>query len=88
MHRIAVGRWRDHADPTRGRSIYVLQANGHFWADEARVFAEYTATRAEAAWPTWFRNLVVVALAAEVADFCQLNTKAREYRAQAGRCPV
>ena len=83
----AVHDWRDHADPTRASRVYVVSVNGAYWSDEARVFAEYTATKGEAAWPVWFRNLVIVAFAAEVAAFCQLRTKERDLRAEAFGVP-
>ncbi len=84
----AVHDWRDTADPMRkGRSIYVLESDGALWADEAVVFAEYTAAVVEANWPTWFRQLVVTAFAAELADHAQLRTQARDLRAEAWGTP-
>lgn len=63
----AVHAWRDQADPRRGGPVYVMETEAGYWADTATVYVEFTAEIAEAAWPTWFENLVVVAFAAELA---------------------
>lgn len=84
----AVHAWRDAADPQRARRApYVLEANGFFWCDTAPLFAEYTAARPEGAWPSWFRNLVVTALAGPLADHCQRATLARELKTEAWGTP-
>lgn len=83
----AVHDWRDHPDPARANRVTVLSVNEAYWADEAAVYAEYTAVKGEAAWPVWFRNLVIVAFAAEVASFCQLRTQARDLRSEAFGTP-
>ncbi|MFC5374737.1 hypothetical protein ACFPIF_19430 [Brevundimonas faecalis] len=84
----AVHDWRETADPHQSRRRpYVMEVGGSFWSDETPLYAEYTAQRAEGAWPAWFRQLVVTAFAAEVADFCQLTTKANALRAEAWGTP-
>lgn len=83
----AVHDWRDHADPERGCRVTVLSINEAYWSDTARVFAEYTATKPEASWPVWFRALVIIAFAEEVALFCQMRTLARDYHVQAFGTP-
>lgn len=84
----AVHDWRDSADPMQKRqSLYVLETNGFFWCDEAVVFAEYTAAVPETGWPTWFRQLVVTAFAADLADNAQLRTQARDLRSEAWGTP-
>lgn len=84
----AVHDWRDQPDPLKaGPRPYVMEAAGHYWSDQAPLFAEYTAARAETAWPAWFRQLVVTAFAADVADFCQLTTKAGQLRSEAWGTP-
>jgi hypothetical protein len=68
----AVHDWRDTVDPNdKTRSIYVLEANDHYWSDDATVFIEYTANRPESRWPASFRQLVITAFAADLADHCQ-----------------
>lgn len=84
----AVHAWRDVADAQRARvAPYVMDSGGFFWSDQFPLFAEYTAARAEANWPSWFRQLVVTAFAADLADFCQLSGKARDLRAEAWGTP-
>ncbi len=84
----AVHDWRDTVDPQdRTRALYVLEANDALWCDAATVFAEYTADRPEGKWPSWFRQLVVTAFAADLADHCQRSTLARELRAEAWGTP-
>lgn len=84
----AVHAWRDAADPQRARTApYVLDSGGAFWSDQSPLFGEYTRTVTEADWPSWFRQLVITAFAADVADFCQLTTKGRELRQEAWGTP-
>lgn len=84
----AVHDWRDTVDPNaKTRSLYVLEANDAFWCDDATVFVEYTAARPEQRWPVWFRQLVVTAFAADLADHCQRASLARELRAEAWGTP-
>lgn len=84
----AVHDWRDTVDPNdKTRSIYVLEANDHYWSDDATVFIEYTANRPESRWPAWFRQLVITAFAADLADHCQRASLARELRAEAWGTP-
>lgn len=84
----AVHAWRETADPSQSRCRpYVMEVGGFFWSDVSPLFAEYTANRPEAAWPAWFRQLVVTAFAADVADFCQQTTKARDLRSEAWGTP-
>lgn len=84
----AVHAWRDAADPQRARvAPYVLESGGAFWSDQSPLFAEYTRAVPESDWPSWFRQLVVSAFAADLADFCQLSTKARELRQEAWGTP-
>lgn len=84
----AVHDWRVSADPaaSRGRP-YVMESGGFFWSDTAPLYVEYTALRREETWPAWFRQLVVTAFAADLADFCQLSTKARDLRSEAWGTP-
>lgn len=80
----AVHAFRDEADVRQARlTPYVMLVDGHFWSDEARLFAEYTARPREAEWPGWFVELVRVALTADLAGHCQMRTLQREqdYRA-------
>lgn len=80
----AIHAARDAADPrAANRTPYLLLQDGHFWSDDAVVFVEYTAKRAEADWPTWFRELVVTAFAAECALFAQMRTLARDLKVEA-----
>ncbi len=65
----------------------MLEANGFFWCDTAPLYAEYTAVRTESVWPSWFRQLVVTAFAADLADHCQRATLARELRTEAWGTP-
>lgn len=84
----AVHDWRDTADPkAKSVTAYVIEANDGFWSDQTPLFAEYTAQKAEASWPAWFRQLVVTAFAADLADHCQRSTLARELRAEAWGTP-
>lgn len=83
----AVHAWRDHPDPTQGRRVYVLDSGGKFWAATPTVYAEYTRAVPEADWPAWFEQLAVTALAAELADFAQMTTKARDLRVEAWGLP-
>lgn len=85
----AVHAFRDAADPQRAtRTPYVMESDGHFWADDAPLFAEYTAARAEAEWPVWFRQLVITAFAADLADHCQNRGLARDLRVEAWGTPA
>lgn len=84
----AVHAWRDAADPQRaGRVPYVIEADGFLWSDETPIFVEYTADRHERTWPSWFRQLVVTAFAADLADHCQRSGLARDLRAEAFGVP-
>lgn len=83
----AVHAWRDHPDPLRGRSVYVMEADGLYWSDTAPIYAEFTRAVPEAEWPAWFEELVVTAFAAELADFAQLSGKARDFRTEAWGVP-
>lgn len=84
----AVHAWRETADPAgASRRPYVMESGNHFWSDTAPLFAEYTAAKIESHWPAWFRQLVVTAFAADLADFCQLSGKARDLRAEAWGTP-
>lgn len=84
----AVHAWRETADPSRATTRpYVVEMDGFFWSDQQPLFAEYTAHRKESTWPAWFRHLVVVAFAADLADFCQQSGKARDLRSEAWGTP-
>lgn len=84
----AVNAWRDAADPLRGqRTPYVVESDGLFWSDDAVIFADYTANVPEERWPSWFRQLVVTAFAADLADHAQLRGQARDLRAEAFGTP-
>lgn len=84
----AVHAWRDAADPQRASRVpYVIEADGFLWSDEARIYVEYTADRPERTWPSWFRQLVVTAFAADLADHCQRAGLARDLRAEAFGTP-
>lgn len=84
----AIHAARDQANPQAAtRTPYMLLEGGYFWADDAVVFVEYTAARAEADWPTWFRDLVVVAFAADLALHCQMRTLARDLETRAFGTP-
>lgn len=68
----AIHAFRDAADPQAARTTpYVLLVDGFYWADASPLFAEYTAAKPPTAWPTWFRELLVTAMAAKLADHCQ-----------------
>jgi len=76
----AVHAFRDHPDPfSAERTLYVLPSDNHFWADEARVYAEYTAARVEALWPSWFVELALYAFAADLAAHTQNRSLQRDY---------
>lgn len=84
----AVHAWRETADPLQARSRpYVMEVDGFFWSDAQPLYAEYTAHRPENSWPAWFRQLVITAFAADVADFCQQSGKARDLRTEAWGTP-
>lgn len=84
----AVHDWRETADPAQSRTRpYVMEVDGFFWSDTSPLYAEYTAQKPEGAWPPWFRQLVVTAFAADLADFCQQSTKARSLAAEAWGTP-
>lgn len=84
----AVHAWRDAADPQRASRVpFVMEAGGFLWSDDSPVFAEYTADRPEQTWPSWFRQLVVTAFAADLADHCQRTSLARDLRIEAFGTP-
>lgn len=84
----AVHAWRETPDPQRSRIVpYVLESDGAFWSDQSPLFGEYTRHVPEAEWPSWFRELMITAYAADVADFCQLTTKARDLYQRAWGTP-
>lgn len=84
----AVHAWRDAADPQRASRVpYVIEADGFLWSDEAPIYVEYTADRPEKTWPSWFRQLVVTAFAADLADHCQRAGLARDLRTEAFGTP-
>lgn len=84
----AVHDWREVADKQKARiSPYVMDSGGAFWSDQSPLFAEYTRHVPEADWPSWFRQLVVTAFAADLADFCQLRGQARDLRMEAWGTP-
>lgn len=84
----AVHDWRDTADPARKRvRPYVLDTDDAFWSDQAPLYAEYTASRPEHLWPTWFVELVVVAFAADLAGHAQMRGVQRDYETKAWGTP-
>lgn len=84
----AIHAFRDRADPYAAeRTPYVLLVDNHYWADDARVYAEYTAERAEALWPSWFVELALYAFAADLAAHCQNRSLQRDYEAKAWGTP-
>lgn len=71
----AIHAFRDAADPQAATTTpYVMLVDGHYWADRAPLFAEYTAAKPVTAWPSWFKELLVTAFASRVAHHCQ-NTR-------------
>ncbi|GAW42425.1 hypothetical protein SH203_02841 [Brevundimonas sp. SH203] len=84
----AVHAFRDAADPQAARlTPYVLLVDGFYWADDAPLFAEYTAAKPVTAWPTWFKELLVTAFAAKLADHCQNGVLARRLEQTAWGLP-
>lgn len=84
----AVHAFRDAANPRNAqRTPYVLDVDGAFWADDERVFAEYTADVPEARWPVWFTELVVTAFAAHLAGHAQMRGLQRDFEARAWGTP-
>lgn len=80
--------FRDAPNPRDAeRTPYVIDVDGHFWADEGRVFVEYTGETDEARWPVWFRELVIVAFAADLAAHAQNRSLQRDYEAKAWGTP-
>lgn len=84
----AVHAFRDAADPYQAeRTPYVMLADDHYWADEAVVYAEYTAAKAPALWPAYFRELAIVAFAADCAGHAQMRSLQRDLEAKAWGTP-
>lgn len=68
-----IGAIHDYRDGPRydANKVLVVQQDGYLASDTGAVFAEYTATKPPGDWPVWFRALVVVAFASDVAALCQ-----------------
>lgn len=89
MPQDVIGAIHDYRDGARydANKVSVVQQDGYLASDAAVVFAEYTATKPPADWPVWFRELVVVAFAADVAALCQNQGLADRLNQQAFGTP-
>lgn len=63
--------------------VRTVQMNGKIYADRAEVWIEYTRRKGEHEWPANFAELVATAFAADVANFAQNRTLARELEERA-----
>lgn len=75
-----IGQIHDYRAGPRDDSVKVdvLQVADHLAADTDTVWVEYTRAIDEAAWPSWFVDVVVCAFAIDVANAKQRRTKAAE----------
>jgi hypothetical protein len=64
-------------------NVPVSQMADYIAADQAVVWAEYTAQRPEATWPMGFHQLVVIGFAEKVARFVMQSSKADELHRKA-----
>ncbi|MFN4288909.1 MAG: hypothetical protein ACK4E3_10495 [Brevundimonas sp.] len=84
----AVHAWRDSARlDASPRHVTVASMDGALWSDTTPLFAEYTARVVEARWPGWMVRLATTAFAADMADFCQNRSLARDLRMEAFGTP-
>lgn len=65
----------------------VLQLGDYIAAEDAVVWVEYTAQKAEGTWPPWFTQLVATAFAVEVARGMLRREKAAELKIEAWGLP-
>lgn len=83
-----VHAYRDRADVREPwMRVNTFEEGSKIWADQETVYAEYTRRADEADWPAWFRNLVVVSFAAELAGHSQMRSLRRDLIAEAFGTP-
>ena len=82
-----VHAFRDQPSQRRGRLLSVSESDGRYWCNSGTVYAEYTALVDEGRWPSWFRELAIVAFAADVARYLQNTSMANGYDVKAFGTP-